>query len=115
MAPETALEPTVATPPVTPSTSTTTTSPSAGSTTPAASQPAPSWDEDPRAKGLIADLQRERKARQDHERRATEAITQAAEYQRQVQAMAGIKTPTKDEADEQAVRDRFAQLYPHLA
>ncbi len=77
--------------------------------------PTPKWEDDPRAKGLLADIQRERKARQDYERKVTEAETRAAERDRQIAALTGAKTPSKEEADADAVRERFAQLYPGLA
>jgi len=64
---------------------------------------------------MLADLQKERKARQDHERKHAEYETQLAEERRKVAALTGSKLPTKEEADEQKVRERFAQLYPELA
>lgn len=77
--------------------------------------PAPKWEDDPRAKGMLADLQKERKARQDYERRQAESDTRLAERERQIAALTNTRTPSKEEGDEQAVRDRFKQLYPHLA
>ena len=76
--------------------------------------PLTKWEDDPRAKGILADLQRERKARQDYERRQTESDTRLAERDRQIAALTGAKTPTKDQADVDAVRERFNELFPHL-
>ena len=88
------------------------TSASAGSS----GSPAPTskWEDDPRAKGMLADLQRERRARQEFERRATEFETRAAERDRQIAALTNSRTPTEAEATDQAVRDRLEQLYPQL-
>lgn len=84
----------------------------AGSGTP---PPAPKWEDDPRAKGMLADLQKERKARQDYERRQGESDARLAERERQIAALTNTRTPSKEDADIEAVRDRFKQLYPHLA
>ena len=92
---------------------------SSGSTsasTGSAGSPAPAskWEDDPRAKGMLADLQRERRARQEFERKVTEAETRAAERDRQIAALTNSRAPSTEELDAQAVRDRFNQLYPHL-
>ena len=88
---------------------------STGATGSGSPSPSPKWEDDPRAKGMLADLQKERKARQEYERKHAEYETQLAEERRKVAALTNSKLPTKEEADEQEVRDRFAQLYPHLS
>lgn len=93
------------------STASTATPTSTGSTGAASTgnpTPATKWEDDPRAKGMIADLQKERKARQEYE-------TQLVEERRRVAALAGTRIPSKEENEEQQVRERFAQLYPELA
>lgn len=96
--------------------STTSTGSTASSATGSGSPtPAPKWEDDPRAKGMLADLQKERKARQEYERRQGEYEAQLSEERRRVAALTGIKTLSKEETEIQDVRDRFAQLYPELA
>lgn len=84
-------------------------------TTQAASQPAPKWEDSPQYKGQIQELQKERKARQDFERRFTEHEARLAERDRQIAALTGAKTPSKGEAETEAIRERFKELFPHLA
>lgn len=84
----------------------------AGSGTP---PPVSKWEDDPRAKGMLSDLQKERRARQQYEQRQTELQSELNEWKRKTEALVGSRSPSKDEADEQAVKDRFKQLYPHLA
>lgn len=88
---------------------------SAGASGSGTPPPSSKWEDDPRAKGILADLQRERKARQDYERRVADAEARAAERERQVAALTNTRTPTKEEADVEAIRERFAQLFPGLA
>ena len=92
-----------------------TSSTGAAGSTQATSQPAVKWEDDPRAKGMLADLQKERRARQQYEQKQTEIAARLEERERQIAALTNTRTPNKDEAEEQAVRDRFKQLYPHLA
>lgn len=65
--------------------------------------------------GFLADLKKERQARQDMERRFTEHEARLAERDRQIAALTGTKTPSKEEAEADAVRERFAALFPGLA
>ena len=76
--------------------------------------PSPKWEDDPRAKGLIADLQRERKARQDFERRLAESDARATERDRQIAALTNSCIPSKEEADADQIKQRFSELFPHL-
>lgn len=83
--------------------------------TQAASQPAPKWEDTPQYKGQIAELQKERRARQDFETKVRDAQARLDERDRQIAALTNSKPPTKEEETDQAVRDRFKQLFPHLA
>ena len=77
--------------------------------------PSIKWEDTPQYKGQLADLQKERKQRQAYEQQVRDAQTRLTERERQIAALTGAQTPSKDQAEEQAVRDRFKQLYPHLA
>ena len=88
---------------------------STGSHSSGTSQPAAKWEDDPRAKGMLADLQKERKARQDYETRHRELESNLAEERRRVAALTGIQPQSKEDVLDQQVRDRFKQLFPHLA
>src|SRR6266853_1251691 len=73
-------------------------------------------------KGLLADLQRERQQRQQlqqqfeqHRQQAQQWQAQLEERNRQIQALTGARTPSPDQAQEEEVRARFAQLFPGLA
>lgn len=72
-------------------------------------------EDDPRYKGVFGDLQKERKSRQDVEKRFTELEASSKERQRQIEALTGVRAPSKDEADLEEVRSRMIQLFPGLA
>ena len=78
--------------------------------------PAPlsKWEDDPRSRGVFADLQRERKARQDFERRLAESDARATERDRQIAALTNSRIPSKEEADADEIKQQFSKLYPHL-
>lgn len=82
---------------------------------PAASQPEYKWEDDTRTKGQLADLQKERKARQDHERKIAEYETQLTEERRRVAALTGITKPSQEEADTELVRNKIKELFPEIA
>lgn len=88
--------------------------PASADVKPAASQPEYKWEEDTRTKAQLSDLQKERKARQDHERRASELETQLSEERRRVAALTGLSKPSKQEQDEEEVKEQLARLYPGL-
>lgn len=71
--------------------------------------------DDRRDRGVLADLQKERKTRQALEQRLREQETVLAEERRRIQALAGVAPKTQDEVDAEEVRAQFAQLYPDLA
>lgn len=71
--------------------------------------------EDPRIKGMIADLQKERSARQAAEARHKEFETQLETERKRVQVLAGVNPKSKEEVDTEEVKAAFAKLFPHLA
>lgn len=89
-------------------------SPDAGGK-PAASQPDPKWEDDPRVKGMLADLKKEREARQKHEAAIAAKEAEAVEWKRKVEALTGLKPQPKEEADAALVKQKLAELYPELA
>lgn len=84
----------------------------AGSGTPT---PSTKWEDTPQYKGQVAELQKERKARQLIEANQTRLQAEVDEWKRKTGALSGVVTPSKDQADENAIRERFKQLFPHLA
>jgi len=85
------------------------------SPTPAPS-PAPTGeDQERRFKGIQADLAKERKQRQEYEQQAKRYQAQYEAEQKRVQALAGLSPKSESEAETEAVRARFAELFPHLA
>lgn len=71
------------------------------------------WEKEKRA--FIADIQKERKARQQAEQAIATHRAELELERKRVQALSGVspKSPHDQEAEE--VRERFAQLYPELA
>ena len=64
------------------------------------------------AKGQLADLQKERRARQDFERKYNEQQAQLAHYQRQVQALAGVNPTNPADAETEAIKAQFFKVFP---
>lgn len=86
--------------------------------TPDASKREPTPDksgEDARTKGLLADLQKERKARQELEARVKQREADYEREQKRVRALAGVDPVNPEEAEAAEIRARFAKLYPDLA
>jgi hypothetical protein len=75
----------------------------------------PKFEDDPRFKGAISDLQKERKARQEFERKIATYEATIAERQKQIEALAGVKPVSQKDADLQVVRDRMIEMFPALA
>ena len=71
--------------------------------------------EDDRQRGILADLQKERKTRQELERQLTTHQAELASERRRIQALVGVnpRTPEDEQLDE--VRAQFAKLFPGLA
>jgi FtsZ-binding cell division protein ZapB len=83
---------------------------------PVAQAPVPAnngWEAEKKA--FIADLQKERKARQALETQSNTYKTQYETEQRRVRALSGVDPANPQETEANEVRARFAQLYPELA
>lgn len=70
--------------------------------------------EDARVKGILADLKKEREARQRFERDHTTAVAELERERKRVRSLAGIETPSAEEADEAVIRERLNKLIPGL-
>jgi hypothetical protein len=75
-------------------------------------QTANPWDAEKR--GMLADLARERKSRQDYERRVTAIEAEREQDRRRIAALAGVNVPTKDDAAREAIKAEIGQMYPAL-
>src|ERR1019366_518029 len=71
------------------------------------------WETEKRA--FIADLQKERRQRQDYERQVATYQGELAAEKRRVQALAGVNPQSKDEVDAETIRRQFGQYFPDLA
>jgi hypothetical protein len=76
--------------------------------------PAGKLEDDPRYKGMLADLQKERKARQALEQGQTATRAELEQERRRVQALAGVNPKSKEEEDEALIRERLERLYPWM-
>ena len=65
--------------------------------------------------GMKADLQKERKARQQYESDLKNERQNLETEKRRVQAALGINPVSADDKERDAIKQRFAQLYPELA
>lgn len=70
--------------------------------------------EDPRIKGLIAEIQKERAARQKYENDHKTTAAELEKERKRVRALSGLDNPSKEEEDEALVRARLERLYPWL-
>ncbi len=68
-----------------------------------------------RQRGMIADLQKERRARQTVEAERESLKAQLAAETRRVQALAGVAPQSEDDAQSSAIRAQFAKIFPGLA
>jgi len=86
-----------------------------GSNSPGAAGSTAKFEDDPRFKGVLSDLAKERKARQKFEAdyRASQAAVE--QERRRVQALAGVNPRSPEQEQDEAVRARFQQLFPGLA
>lgn len=88
-------------------------------TQPSTQAPAPGSNaggstDDARNRGILADLQRERRARQEAETRATQREAELASERRRVQALAGVTPQSPEAQEEEEVRARVIKLFPVL-
>lgn len=81
---------------------------------PAEKKPAEKPAEDPRLRGLLADIAKERKARQAVEKERDTHRAELEQERRRVQALAGVNPKSKDEEDEALIRERLERLYPWM-
>ncbi len=70
--------------------------------------------EDPRIKGLLADLQKERKARQELDAKYGTTNAELERERKRVLALSGVEPQSKEEQDEALIRERLERLYPWL-
>lgn len=70
--------------------------------------------EDPRIKGMLADLKKEREARQKLERDFGTSTAELERERKRVLALSGINVPSKEEEDEAQIRERLERLYPWM-
>src|SRR4051812_3006810 len=61
-------------------------------------------EDDPRYRGMMSDLQKERKARQQYDADLKAAKAELDQERRRVQALAGVNPKSKDEEDEALIR-----------
>jgi len=79
--------------------------PGAGGNTPA---------EDARVRGLLADLKKEREARQKLEGLHGTTAAELERERKRVLALSGIEPKSKEEEDEALIRERLERLYPWM-
>lgn len=85
--------------------------------TPHASDQRPGADksgEDARQRGIVADLQKERQARQKLQTQLDQLTGEREADRRRIAALAGVNTPSAEEAEIEQVRARLVQLFPAL-
>ena len=70
--------------------------------------------EDPRIKGMLADLKKEREARQKYERELAADRAELERERKRVRALSGLDNPSKEEQDDAAIRARMETLYPWM-
>lgn len=71
--------------------------------------------DDARVRGLLADLQKERTARQGFEQKLTEATTRHTDLDRRFKALAGVTEPSEAEAERFQIRERLKAMVPELS
>ena len=71
------------------------------------------WERERR--GLIAETQKERQARQKHEQEVITLRAQVEQSNKRIQALAGINPKSESEAADEQIRAAFAEKFPHLA
>lgn len=81
---------------------------------PGGGKPAEKPAEDPRIRGMLADIAKERKARQAAEKERDDRRAELEQERRRVQALAGVNPKSKEEEDEAAIRARLEHYYPYL-
>jgi hypothetical protein len=67
-----------------------------------------------RNRGILADLQKERKQRQEYEKQLASITSERDQERRRVQALAGINPQSGEEAEAEQIRQKLFQLVPVL-
>lgn len=70
---------------------------------------------DRRDAGLLADLQKERRARQAYEKRIAELEASHAASEKRVRALAGVEPKSDEEAEAETIKAQFTKMFPALA
>lgn len=71
------------------------------------------WERERR--GLIAETQKERQARQKYEQEVAALRAQNDQAMKRIQALAGVNPKSESEAEDEAIKAAFAAKFPHLA
>ncbi len=71
-------------------------------------------EEDQRYKGMLADLQKERAARQKYEKDHAAAMAELETERKRVRALSGLETPSPEQEDDARIRSRMEALYPWM-
>lgn len=80
---------------------------------PAGNNDAGNWERERR--GLIAETQKERQARQRHEQEVVALRAQVDQATKRIQALAGVNPKSDSEAEDEQIKAAFAAKFPHLA
>lgn len=72
-------------------------------------------DVDAKHRGLVADIQKERKARQELERRIAAYEAEIARERNRVKALAGLEPQSDEDREAEEIRQRLRQIEPGLA
>jgi hypothetical protein len=71
-------------------------------------------EDDPRYKGMLADLQKERASRQKFEKDHAAALAELETERKRVRSLAGLETPSPEQEDDARIRSRMEALYPWM-
>ena len=80
---------------------------------PVAGDPKPPVD--PRQAGVLADLQKERKARQTLERQVADMTARLDISDKRARALLGVEPVSEEEAEAAEIRGKFSKMFPALA
>lgn len=71
-------------------------------------------EDDPRYRGMLADLQKERAARQKYEKELAARDAELTREQKRVRALSGLDNPSEQEQRDAEIRARMEELYPWM-
>lgn len=72
-------------------------------------------DGDAKYRGIVADLQKERKARQEEATRRTTLETELATVRKQIQALTGASPKSESETEVEEIRAHFGKIFERLS